>query len=793
MAEQRVTGGLKVLLIGSGGREHAIAWKLAQSVLVSDIFVIPGNGGTVGPKTQNISLPTGITLNYFPWLLEKAISLDIDLMIPGPEEPLVNGIVDHFRRHGPAKIACFGPSRSAARMEGSKVFAKDFMHRNSIPTARYDRFDTLTKAKEFLNANQNFQWVIKADGLAGGKGVIIPKTHAEAVTALEQIMDARLFGEAGTQVVIEEFLEGEEISILSFTDGYTVRSLPPTQDHKRVNDHDEGKNTGGMGAYAPAAVATPEIMARIEREVLQPTIDGMRNEDFPMVGCLFTGLVLTKDGPKVLEYNVRFGDPEIQTLLPLLENDLAEIMVACTGRTLSRHDLIVRELFSTCVVVAAAGYPDNYPKGLQMTIKNTAKDTYIFHAGTTIDDSNTLRTSGGRVIATTALGSSVSDAVAKAYTGIESIHFDRMHYRRDIAYRELQRNQTLRDPDRERNALSYAAAGVSINAGNELVKRIQKFACVGGFGGTLSLKDAGFGPDAPDIISSIDGIGTKLFIAQEIQDYSTIGVDLVAMNVNDLVVQGAKPLMFLDYYGCGTLDVDDAESFVKGVDNGCAQAGCILAGGETAEMPGLYHGKDFDAAGCAIGAVKGDRMLLPDTELMEPGDILLGLASTGVHSNGFSLVREVVRRAGMNYSDIAPFDIDGRTLGAALLTPTKIYVKMLLDVLDSDVGSAILGLAHITGGGLVENIPRALPDSLAARIDKKAWRRPEVFKWLQREGNIAEHEMLRTFNCGIGMVVVCKKSMAGSVKRAFTEVDPSTWVYQIGKLEARNDEAVKWI
>lgn len=785
---------LRILLVGNGGREHAIAWKLAQSVRVSRIHVVPGNGGTatLGDKVTNV---TTTSTADFPALLQYALHHDINLLVPGPEAPLVDGVIDYFVKHGPAKIALFGPSQSAARMEGSKVFAKNFMETHNIPTAIYKTFTSSQEGKAFLKSNRDRKWVIKADGLAAGKGVVIPQTHEEAMEALDSMMEARQFGAAGDQVVIEEFLHGEEISVLSFCDGYTVRSLPAAQDHKRINDNDEGKNTGGMGAYAPASVATPEIMMRIETEVLQPTIDNMRKQGFPMVGCLFTGFVLTSSGPRVLEYNVRFGDPEVQTLLPLLETDLADIMLACSKHTLDAIDLTLSPSFSTCVVVAAGGYPDSYPKGTEMTLKPTDKDTVLFHAGTTLDPSNTLRTAGGRVIAATALGSSVRAAVDKAYTAIESIHFDRMHYRRDIARRELtRRHASATSPQQQgtNESLTYASAGVSIDAGNDLVQRIKAFADVGGFGGVLDLATAGFGEGAPRLVSSIDGIGTKLFVAQALNEYSTIGIDLVAMNVNDLVVQGAQPVQFLDYYACSALDVDDAATFIKGVAAGCKEAGCSLAGGETAEMPGLYQDKDFDAAGCAIGVLKRSERLLPDVHAMKSGDILLGLASTGVHSNGFSLVRKIVGRAGLKYGDVAPWD-SASTVGHALLTPTRIYVKTLLSVLRSDAGSAIKGLAHITGGGLVENVPRMLPERLAARILTSRWRMPAVFQWLQSAGGVYSSEMVRTFNCGIGMVCAVEQERVDQVEQAFRDVDEALQVYRIGALEPRGDKRLACI
>ena len=356
---------LRILLVGNGGREHALAWKLSQSPRVESILVVPGNGGTSNcPKTSNIS---HVKANDYPGLVMLAQKHNVNLLVPGPEAPLVDGVEGYFRAVG---IPCFGPSKLAAQMEGSKTFAKDFMKKHNIPTAAYENFSDYSKAREYLESVE-YDIVIKASGLAAGKGVIIPKTKQEAHEALKEIMLEKEFGSAGDEVVIEEFLEGDELSILSFSDGYTIRSLPPAQDHKRIFDGDQGPNTGGMGCYAPTKIATKSLIDEIERTILQPTIDGMRKDRFPFVGTLFTGLMITKNGPKTLEYNVRFGDPETQTLLPLLshDTDLAEIMIACTEHWLDSVSICCENKFSATVVVAAGGYPGIYTKGTPMVSK----------------------------------------------------------------------------------------------------------------------------------------------------------------------------------------------------------------------------------------------------------------------------------------------------------------------------------------------------------------------------------------------------------------------------------------
>ncbi|KAK0612732.1 Bifunctional purine biosynthetic protein ADE1 [Lasiodiplodia hormozganensis] len=425
---------VRVLLVGNGGREHALAWKLSQSPRIDRIFVAPGNGGTaLLTKTQNVE---SVKADDYPGLVKFAVENNVNLLIPGPEAPLVDGIVDVFNKNAP-QIKCFGPSGAAARMEGSKTFSKDFMARHNIPTAAYKNFTSHDEARAYLDSVSH-PVVIKASGLAAGKGVIIPTTKEEAHRALRDIMLDREFGSAGDEVVIEEFLEGDELSILTFSDGTSIQSLPPAQDHKRIFDGDKGPNTGGMGTYSPTRIAPKDVVDKINKEVLQPTVDGMKAEGYPMIGCLFTGLMMTKNGPKVLEYNVRFGDPETQSLLPLMDSDLAELMLACTDSKLASFDLKVGEKSAATVVVAAGGYPGSYAKGTEMKLDPVPNDTVHFHAGTALKD-GVLRTSGGRVIASTAWAPTLEEAVQKAYKGVEAIHFEGMQYRKDIAGRALKK------------------------------------------------------------------------------------------------------------------------------------------------------------------------------------------------------------------------------------------------------------------------------------------------------------------------------------------------------------------
>lgn len=776
---------LNILVLGNGGREHALVWKLQQSSNVNKIYVAPGNGGTASLSSSKVvNVPLTPIPENFSKLQQFAIDNEIGLVVPGPEQPLVDGITTIFTKVG---IPVFGPSSKVASLEGSKSFSKQFMVSHKIPTADYKSFSDFERAKQYIN-DINYNMVIKADGVAAGKGVLIPTSKKEAIEALHSIMVDKEFGSAGNSVVIEEFLEGEEVSILTISDGYSYYNLPPAQDHKRIGENDTGLNTGGMGAYAPAPVITPGLQRQIDQTIIKPTIDGLRKDAMPFVGVLFTGLIITKDGPKVLEYNVRFGDPETQTVLPLLsdDTDLAEVFLAAAEHRLDSVKIGIKDgVFATTVVLAAGGYPEAYQKGDQINIssEHLPKNSFIFHAGTTLSAENKLVTSGGRVIAATATSSTLRDAVDLAYEAVKCITFSNAVYRKDIAHRAFKGTDS-------KVAITYADSGVSVDNGNLLVQKIKNMvkstrrpgadSDIGGFGGIFDLKQAGYNIDETLLVAATDGVGTKLIIAQETNIHDTVGVDLVAMNVNDLVVQGAEPLLFLDYFATGALDIKIASDFVSGVVDGCLQSGCALVGGETSEMPGMYPPGHYDTNGTAVGAVlKG--AVLPKINEMKAGDILLGLASDGVHSNGFSLVRKIIKHVGLSWDDPCPWD-SSKTLGQGILVPTRIYVKQLLPVLKNQL---VLGLAHITGGGLVENIPRAIPNHLQADVDMSTWEVPEVMKWFGKAGNVPIDDILKTLNMGIGMVLIVKEEHVEQVKTLLAQVDER--VYEIGKLVPKSN------
>lgn len=432
---------MKVLVIGSGGREHVLCWKFKQSAEVKKLYCAPGNGGIA-----QIAECVDLKVEDIAGLLKFAKKNKIDLTVVGPEGPLVAGIVDEFEKAG---LTIFGPNKLAAQLEGSKVFAKEFMHRRNIPTATFKIFDDYKEAKEFL-AKAQFPLVVKAEGLAAGKGVVVCQTLKQAEEAIVQIMKDKIFKEAGKRVVIEECLEGEEVSILAISDGENHVILDSAQDHKRIFDDDLGPNTGGMGAYSPAPIATSDLLKKIETRVIEPTIRGMSREGFPFKGVLYAGIMITVNGPMVLEYNVRFGDPEAQAVLPRLKNDLAELLLAAAEGRLNEVSLAWDPRSCVCVVMSSGGYPNKYQTGKEITgLDKVSKksDTIVFHAGTQ-KDGDTILTSGGRVLGVTGLGDGVEEAINKAYTAVDKIKFDHCFFRRDIGEKALKgpgnQNQLMR-------------------------------------------------------------------------------------------------------------------------------------------------------------------------------------------------------------------------------------------------------------------------------------------------------------------------------------------------------------
>ena len=420
---------MKVMVIGGGAREHALAWKIVQSPRVSELYVAPGNAGTA-TIARNLNLrPTDIEA-----LATAARDLSIDLTVVGPETPLASGIVDHFERLG---LPIFGPTKAAAQIESSKVFAKKLMQKYAIPCPKGVTFSSYSEAREYLES-QPAPIVIKADGLAAGKGVTVASSKEEALKALSATMETKIFGSAGDSVLIEECLSGKEVSLLAFTDGKTVVPMVPACDYKRVFDNDQGINTGGMGSYSPPSFFDVKLTKQVTEAILEPTVRAMAKEGMPYKGVLYAGLMITSDGPKVLEFNARFGDPETQVILPRLKTDLVDIILAIIDNRLSKVNVKWSNDACVGVVMASAGYPGNYKTGFPIKgLDKLDKEVLIFHAGTKQGGNSQIHTAGGRVLTVTATGKTMSEARAKVYQNLPLIHFDGCHYRKDIAAREV--------------------------------------------------------------------------------------------------------------------------------------------------------------------------------------------------------------------------------------------------------------------------------------------------------------------------------------------------------------------
>jgi len=418
---------VRILVVGGGGREHAICWAIRKSAKVKELYCAPGNGGIA-----EVAECVPIAVNQFEELSQFAIDHAINLVVIGPDDPLADGIVDHFEAK---QIPVFGPRQNAALIEGSKTFMKDLLKKYNIPTAAYEKFDSYEDAAAYLKTQQ-IPIVIKADGLAAGKGVTVAFSMEEAEKALHDIMVSKVFGESGNQVVIEEFLQGQEMSILSFVDGDVVKPMAPAQDHKQVFDGDKGPNTGGMGTYSPLPHIQQSVIDEAIETIIKPTAAAMVSEGRPFKGVLFAGLMITPEGPKTIEFNARFGDPETQVVLPRLKTDIVDIFLATVNGCLGQLDIQWSDEAAVCVVLASGGYPASFPKGLPIAGLDQVSDALVFHAGTAVKDGQVV-TNGGRVLGVVGLGANIAEARTKAYAEADKIRFDGKHYRTDIANKAL--------------------------------------------------------------------------------------------------------------------------------------------------------------------------------------------------------------------------------------------------------------------------------------------------------------------------------------------------------------------
>ncbi len=740
---------MNILVVGSGGREHAMAWKVAQSRLCTGLFVAPGNAGTPGTRVP-------LQATDVDGIVAFCQTESIELVIIGPETALEAGLADALTAAG---VKAFGPTKAAAQLESSKAWARAFCERHDILGPRSASFEDIAEARAWAS-DFGAPVVVKADGLAAGKGVILPADAAATTAAITTLLASH------GRIVIEERLCGEEVSIFGITDGRTVFAMPSAQDHKRIGEGDQGPNTGGMGAYAPAPVCPPALTEQIRVDVLQRAVDGMAAEGVPFVGVLFAGIMLTDDGPRVIEFNARFGDPETQALLPLMETDLVEVALACCVGRLAETPLAFSDDVAVTVVLAAPGYPGEPETGTVVSDSHempTPSSPPVFHAGTEIVNGS-LVTSGGRVMSVTGTGATVTEARANAYSRAASIDFSGKQFRRDIAWRAV-----------ARTAGGYAESGVDIDAGHETVDRMKAavqatynsavVAGVGSFGGVLDLAELKR-YDHPVLVASNDGVGTKVMVGVAANNVTGLGADLVNHCINDILVQNARPIAFLDYVAAAKLEPIKIAAVVSSMADACGAVGCVLLGGETAEMPGVYHDGHLDVAGTIIG-LADRKALLPRIDIV-PGDVLIGLGSSGPHTNGYSLLRRVL--AGIPL-DVIP---DGMSvpLGEALLAVHRNYLPVLENLLDNHL-PLVKALVHITGGGLLDNPPRILPEGTAAKLKLGSWPVPPLFQLVRDASGLDAEELHRTLNMGVGMVLVVAAADAAAVQ---AEINENSWI-----------------
>jgi len=763
-----MSDGLDVLVIGSGGREHAIAEGLRRSPRLGSLSIAPGNAGTA---EFNVGIDTDDNAAVVSYCQKNMI----DLVVIGPEMPLVAGLADDLNKAG---VACFGPSAAAAQLEGSKTFARQFASRHGIPGPITQSFTDVQKALAW-HEEVSFDVVVKADGLAAGKGVVVPERPEETERAIFSFLSDRSMGDAGETIVLEERLRGEEISVFGIADGHNVYLLGTAQDHKRVGEGNTGLNTGGMGAFAPVPDLGVELERFLTDQFLTAAVRGMAQEGAPYVGILYAGIMLTDDGPRLIEYNCRFGDPEAQALVPLIESDLLDLFESAANGRLNGSQIKMSPKTAAAVVVAADGYPGKAKSNVPIPAVKAPPQVQIIYAGTKTEGQK-LVSNGGRVLSVVGIGDNLASALAVAYPVVDKFTGDGLFARSDIGWRHAPRPTK----PSAKKASTYEDAGVSLTSGAETIDRIaasvasthddRVVAGLGSFGGVFDVSGlAEF--SAPMLVASTDGVGTKTLLADNLSRWEGCGADIVNHGVNDVLAQGARPLFFLDTVASASLEPEVVGRIVDGMASACRTAGCVLLGGETAEMPDLIVPGAVDIAGTVVGVVERDRLLPKPT--IQPGHILIGLASSGLHTNGYSLARKVF--ADFNLDERMPGGT-GETIRDALMAVHRSYLHPLSAALEADL---IDGLAHITGGGLVENVPRALPSSCGAVIDTSAWRRPVLFNFLIARTQMGDTEAHQVFNNGIGMVVVTHPDKVDEVQSAIAE---PTW--QIGEVKIGNGD-----
>ncbi len=745
---------MKVLVIGSGAREHALVWKIAKSKKVDKIYCAPGNPGT-SKLAENINLK----VSDLTGLMQFSKKNEIDLTVVGPENSLIGGIVDLFTKN---ELTIIGPDKKAAQIEGSKVFAKKLLLKYKIPTAEFAVFDDYKYALQFLKTHK-YPLVLKADGQCTGKGVAVCQSKDEAFRFLKLLMIDKVFGISGNQVIVEECLTGPEVSFMVATDGSNYVSFLPSQDHKRVLNDDKGPNTGGMGAYAPVPFISNKLIKTIEKDIVGPTIKAMALEGCLFKGILYPGIIITKDGPKVLEFNCRFGDPETQPLMMLLKTDLIDIFEAIVKKKVKNLQLDWYKGSAACIVLTSKGYPGKYVKGediigLDKLIKK--KNTIAFHSGTK-EDKGKIITSGGRIMGITARGDNLRSALKSVYKNIgkNGVHFSGMHYREDIGKEGIKTANDLLLETIKGKKITYSQVGDNYETKDPVLRLIQKAAGEtakelekSGYKGLNETRgSSAFVWKQGDyyMATVLECLGTKNLVADEMRKitgktyYNSIAQDTVATFINDLSTVGAKPLVVEAYWAIeDNAWFNDAKlmtDFITGWKNACIMAGAAWGGGETPTLKGIINSGTIDLAGSVVGIIKPKKRLITDDKLQN-GDRILLLKSNGPNANGISLARKIAKKLKKGYRTKLP---SGEFYGEAILKPTNIYSRLIQDLLDE---IEIHYIVNITGHGL-RKLMRARQNY--SYILEKIFEPQEVFRFIQKLAGLSDYEMYQTYNMGM--------------------------------------------
>ena len=741
---------MKYLIIGNGGREHAILKTLGKNKHHQYFYT----GDYNNPGMDNYAtLINNTTHPIMITLFSK--QYEIDIVIIGPESYLEQGLVDMLKEAG---IKCIGPKKGLAMLETSKSFARELMTSEglSIYCPKYKLFDKNSKKEEYINyMNELGRYVIKADGLHGGKGVKVYGDHIfnieEGSKYCEEILSNN------EKFVIEEKLIGDEFSLMSFTDGKTFKHMPVVQDYKRAYNGDQGPNTGSMGSVSyedhllsflsTGDVSQCEILNERVIKKLQDKIGDT------YCGILYGSYMKTENGMKIIEYNVRFGDPECINVLSILNTDLSEIFNAMVKQELDTLDVKFEKKATCCRYLVPKGYPDNPVKNHEIYIDDKMNLNNLICASMSVENGDYYYELGSRTAAVIGVGNNMMDAVHIVDHEIKYITGP-LFSRTDIG-KYISNKKHI-------NKMEYKDAGVDIDEGNKVIKKIKSdvestfnynvISKFGDFAGLYQLNNNQI------LVTSTDGVGTKsLLVLQQYgpeKGYEMLGRDLVSHSVNDILVKGAKPLFFLDYYASSKIKAEYVQYFVKGLSEACKEVGCVLIGGETAEMPDVYQEGACDIVGTIVGIVEKDKIINGKEQIQE-GDLVIGLSSSGPHTNGYSLIRKLV-------DENTPKDIMNE-----LCATHRCYYHEIMNMLED--GYEIHGMCHITGGGWEDNSERVIPDGL--KMDLEEVEMSRCFKYLQECGKISEEEMRRTFNCGIGMLVYVKNdgrkmdNVIGNVKR----------------------------